>query len=100
MTLPIITEACLLAQLSKFVEKPQNEFATEVITELLKEQPHAMEVAVSLLEPFLKPQPEITAVPLEQAQEIVMQASFTVLGVFLKAMNAQIEANEMDESWS
>ena len=100
MTLPIITEACLLAQLSKFVEKPQNEFATEVITELLKEQPHAMEVAVGLLEPFLKPQPGITEVSLVQAQEIVMQASFTVLGVFLKAMNAQIEANEMDENWS
>ena len=100
MTLPIITEACILAQLSKFVEKPQNEFATEVITELLKEQPHAMEVAVSLLEPFLKPQPEITEVSLAQAQEIVMQASFTVLGVFLKAMNAQIEANEMEETWN
>ena len=100
MTLPTITESCLLAQLSKFTQKSQTEFATEVITELLEKQPHAMEVAISLLEPCLKPQPEITEVSLVQAQEIVMQASFTVLGVFLKAMNAQNEANEMDESCS
>ena len=100
MTLPTITEDCLLAQLSKFTQKSQNEFATEIITELLEKQPHAMSVAVGLLEPFLKPQPEITEVSLDQAQEILMQASFCVLGVFLKAMNAQIEANEMDENWS
>ena len=99
MTLPTITEDCLLAQLSKFTQKSQNEFATEIITELLEKQPHAMSVAVGLLEPFLKPQPEITEVSLEQAQEIVLQASFTVLGVFLKTLNAQIEADEMDENW-
>ena len=99
MTLPTITESCLLAQLSKFTQKPQNEFAAEVIVELLEKQPYAMEVAVGLLEPFLKPQPEITEVSLEQAQEIVMQASFTVLGVFLKSLEAQAEADEMDEHW-
>jgi hypothetical protein len=99
MTLPTITESCLLAQLSKFTQKSQSEFATEVITELLEKQPHAMEVAIGLLEPFLKPQPEITEVSLDQAQEILMQASFCVLGVFLKSLEAQAEANEMDEHW-
>ena len=99
MTLPTITESCLLAQLSKATQKPQDEFAAEVMTELLEEQPVAMSAIVALLEPFLKPQEEIETVSLEQAQEVILQATFTVLGVVFKTLNAQAEADEMNEAW-
>ena len=99
MTLPTITEECLLAQVSKATQKPQDEFAADVMAELLEEQPVAMAAVVALLEPFLKPQEEIETVSLEQAQEVVLQASFTVLGVLFKSLNAQVEANEMNEHW-
>ena len=99
MTLPTITENCLIAQLSKATQKPQDEFAADVMAELLEEQPSTMAAIVALLEPFLKPQPDIEAVELAVAQEVILQASFTVLGVVLKTLNAQIEANEMNEHW-
>lgn len=99
MTLPTITEECLLAQVSKATQKPQEEFAADIMTELLEEQPVAMAAVVALLEPFLKPQEEIETVSLEVAQEVILQASFTVLGVIFKSLNAQVEANEMNEHW-
>ncbi len=99
MTLPTITEDCLVAQLAKATQKPQDEFAAEVMTELLEEQPVAMAAIVALLEPFLKPQEDIETVSLEQAQEVILQASFSVLGVFVKSLNAQAEANEMNDAW-
>ena len=47
----------------------------------------------------MKPQPEIQDVSLEQAQEVILQATMTVVGIILKSLNAQSEANEMNEHW-
>ena len=99
MTLPTITEECVLAQLSKATQQPMDEFAADVMMELTSEQPVKMACIVALLEPFMKPQPEIQDVSLEQAQEVVLQATMTVVGIILKSLNAQSEANEMNEHW-
>jgi hypothetical protein len=75
------------------------EFAKGVITDLLDEQPATMEAIIALLEPWLKPQPDVEVVELEVAQDIILQACFTVLGVVLKSIAAQQEADEMNEAW-
>ena len=51
MTLPTITEECVLAQLSKATQKPMDEFAADVMMELTSEQPVTMACIVALLEP-------------------------------------------------
>ena len=100
MAFPKISPECLLATLSKVSQaQPMDEFAASVITDMLVEQPDTMEAIVALLEPWLKPQPEIETVELAQAQDIILQSCFVVLGVVLKSIAAQQEADEMNEAW-
>jgi len=101
MTFPKISAECLLATLSKASQEvPMDEFAADIMGQMLAEQPETMAGIVCLLEPFLKPQPDIEVVELSVAQEVILNCTFTVLGVVLKAIAAQQEADEMDEVWS
>ena len=100
MKFPKISDTCLLATLTKATQQPQGEFAAEFMMDLTNEQPETMAGIVALLEPFLKPQPDIETVELVVAQEVILQATFSILGIVLKSINAQQEADEMDEAWS
>ena len=99
MTFPKISDECLLATLSKATQKPQKEFAAEFMMDMLDEQPATMQAIVAMLEPFLKPQPDIETVELAVAQEVILQASMSILGIVLKSIAAQKEADEMNEHW-
>ena len=100
MTYPKISDECLLATLSKATQKPQDEFAADFMMDLMAEQPETMQAIVAMLEPYLKPQPDIETVELAQAQEILLQSTMSILGVVLKSIAAQQEADEMNEAWS
>ena len=100
MTFPKISETTLLATLSKATQQPQAEFAAEFMMDMLKEQPETMAAIVAMLEPFLKPQPDIETVELAVAQEVILQASMSILGIVLKSIGAQQEADEMNEAWN
>jgi hypothetical protein len=99
MAFPKISSECLLATITKASQQPQDVFAAEFMVDMLREQPDVMEVIVGLLEPWLTPQPEIETVDLAQAQDIILQSCFAVLGIVLKSLNAQQEADEMNEAW-
>ena len=99
MAFPKISEECLLATITKASQKSQDEFAADFMMDMTREQPETMAAVVAMLEPFLKPQPDIETVELAIAQEVMLQAVFAVLGVVFKAMNAQQEADEMNEAW-
>ena len=99
MTLPKISDECLLATITKATQTPQDEFAAEFMMDMTTEHPETMAAIVAMLEPFLKPQPDIETVRLDIAQEVILQATFSVLGVVVKAMSAQAEADEMNEAW-
>ena len=99
MAFPKISEECLMATITKATQKSQDEFAADFMMDMTKDQPETMQAIVAMLEPFLKPQPDIETVELAVAQEVMLQAVFTVLGIFSKAMNAQQEADEMNEAW-
>jgi len=100
MTFPKISDECLLATLSKATQKPQDEFAAEFMMDFLAEQPETMAAIVAMLDPYLKPQPDIETVELSQAQDIILQSTMSILGVVLKSIAAQQEADEMNEAWS
>lgn len=99
MAFPKISDECLLATLSKATQKPQQEFAAEFMMDMLEEQPETMAAIVAMLEPFMKPQPDIETVELAVAQEVILQASMSILGIVLKSITAQQEADEMNEHW-
>tara|TARA_R110002020_G_scaffold103752_9_gene243151 strand:- start:943 stop:1245 length:303 start_codon:yes stop_codon:yes gene_type:complete len=99
MTFPKISDACLLATLTKATQRPQDEFAAEFMTQLTIEQPETMQMIVAMLEPFLKPQPDIETVSLAQAQDVILQSTMSILGIVLQSIAAQQEADEMNEAW-
>jgi len=100
MTFPKISDECLLATLTKATQQPPDKFAAEFMMQLTVEQPETMAAIVAMLEPFLKPQPDIETVSLVAAQDVILQSTMSILGVVLKSIAAQQEADEMNEAWS
>ena len=100
MGFPKISDECLLATLSKAAQKSPDEFAAEFMAQFTIEQPETMQLIVAMLEPFLKPQPDIETVSLVAAQDVILQATMSILGIVLKSIAAQQEADEMNEVWS
>tara|TARA_Y100001951_G_C11183995_1_gene207586 strand:+ start:251 stop:550 length:300 start_codon:yes stop_codon:yes gene_type:complete len=94
MTLPSITEICLIAQIEKVVQTDPQDFAHDTMMELKDEQPALVAAIMSLLLPIMKSErldpPTV---------ELILQTTFCILGVAMKATNAQIEANEMEAAW-
>jgi len=104
MKLPKVTDACLTAILEKAIQQPPDLFAQEIMLELMSSQPTLMEGVTSAMQPFL----EIIAenefngneLDAEMRQEMMVMGQFCILGIVIKALNAQVEAEEMNEVWS
>ena len=94
MTLPVITRTCLAAVVEKSVQTRPHVFAEEAMTQLKDEQPDLTAAIMGLLMPIVESkqidQPTI---------ELILQTCFCVLGVTMRATNAQVEAEEMNEAW-
>ena len=95
MTLPLITKDCMVATISKAIQEDPYKFATETMKQLMDEQPNLVAGTTSLLIPFIK-----AGEGDEIMRETILMAVWCVLGVSIKAVKAQVEAEEMNESWA
>ncbi|MAS86510.1 MAG: hypothetical protein CMH30_00825 [Micavibrio sp.] len=91
MTFPKVSEACVLATVSKCTQVHPQEFATQTMTALMSEQPALMAAITELL--LASGGGDI------EEMESQLMSTFCILGVSLKAMAAQIEADELNEAW-
>ncbi|GEM_PF-4870480 len=104
MTLPQVTHECLTAILEKATQKDPQAFALETMVEMLAEQPILMEGISTVITPFITvlSENEVEGQELDESlrAEIIIMAQFCIIGITLKAINAQIESNEMNEVWA
>ena len=101
MTIPRITEECVMATVDKAVQTHPEIFAATTMLEMKKDQPALCAALTGLLKPFLDPtKAEVGDVPIEVCQEMLLMAAFCLVGVTFKSIKAQIEAEEMNEVWS
>ena len=104
MKLPKVTDECLTAILEKAVQKQPDVFAQEIMLELMASQPHLIEGITSVMQPFLEiiGENEFHGNELDgdMRQEVMIMGHFCILGIAIKALNAQVEAEEMNEVWS
>ena len=94
MTFPKVTDTCILAVMDKAVQSSPDKFAAETMMGLLDEQPEMMAAITALLQK-MGGADEIGT----PEMETVLMATFCVLGISLKAIGAQMEANELNEAW-
>ena len=103
MTLPTITYECMTVLLQKATQQAPEVFAQEVMVELLEDQPVLMEALMSVLQPFLEvcaeSEYEGQEVQPEMRKELMIMGQFCVAGIIMKSLNAQVEADEMNEAW-
>ena len=103
MTLPTITHECISAMLGKATQQAPEVFAQEIVEELLEDQPVLMAALMSVLEPFLEVLAENEAaggdVSPEMRKELIIMGQFCTIGILMRSLNAQAEADEMNEVW-
>jgi hypothetical protein len=104
MTLPKITHECLTAILEKATQQDPQAFALETMVEMLADQPVLMEGISTVIGPFITvlSENEAEGQQLDESlrAELIIMAQFCIIGITIKAINAQIEADEMNEVWA
>ena len=101
MTLPRISVEVLDATAAKVLQnhdKPEK-FAIETMMSLMQDQPELFAVLNSMMESFVKGGDDMETVPAQFAQEMMLRSCYVGVGLALKAINAQIETDEMNEDW-
>ena len=94
MTIPMVTAECGLAVSQKAMRTDMPEFGSEMLDELMVDQPHLLKViSFMLTEIIAKDKPEE-----EAAWDAV--ATMCVVGVVFKAIKPQVEAEEMASLFS
>ena len=89
-TIPMVSFACVDAVMDKSMSVPMSQFGTEMLEEMIEDQPHLIKMISFLLTHIVaegKPE-EVAAVDAVQ--------TMCVVGVVFKAIKAQIEAEEME----
>ena len=94
MTLPVITRTCLAAVVEKSIQTQPHLFAEEAMMQLKDEQPDLTAAIMALLLPIVESD-QIDPPTIE----LILQTCFCVLGVTMRATNAQVEADEMNTAW-
>jgi hypothetical protein len=93
-TIPMISHDCATAVMDKSMRVDMAQFGTEMLEEMIEDQPHLIKMISFLLTNIIaegKPE-EVAAVDAVQ--------TMCVVGVVFKAIKAQIESNEMEEGVS
>ena len=93
-TIPMISNDCVTAVMDKSMRVDMAQFGTEMLEEMIADQPHLLKMISILLTNVIadgKPE-EVAAVDAVQ--------TMCVVGVVFKAIKAQIESNEMEEGVS
>jgi hypothetical protein len=103
MTIPKISLACLSATLEKATQTEPDHFAIQTMNELACDQPDLMSAVQHLVSMFIgeddEPEEDESdaTVPAGFAKEMIVMSSFCVLGVVMKALDATLEAVELEE---
>ena len=94
MTIPMITSECILAVTQKAMRTDMPEFASEMLDELMVDQPHLLKVISFMLTELVARDKD------EEVAAWDAVATMCVVGVVFKAIKAQVEAEEMASLFS
>jgi ketosteroid isomerase-like protein len=92
MTIPMVSLDCVSAVMDKSMSVDMAQFGTEMLEEMIEDQPHLLKMLSFLLTHIIaegKPE-EVAAVDAVQTMAVV--------GVVFKAIKATIEAEEMEKA--
>ena len=92
----MVSSDCVIAVMDKAMSVPMSQFGTEMLEEMMKDQPQLLKaISFLLTELIAKGKDEETAA-------IDAVQTMAVIGVVFKAIKTQIEADEMEmsEKWS
>ena len=92
----MVSSDCVIAVMDKAMSVPMSQFGTEMLEEMMKDQPQLLKaISFLLTELIAKGKDEETAA-------IDAVQTMAVIGVVFKAIKTQIEADEMElsEEWS
>ena len=95
-TIPKVSLDCATAVMDKAMSVPMSQFGTEMLGEMLKDQPHLMRMISFLLTHIIAEGKD------EETAAIDAVQTMCVVGVVFKAIKTQAEANEMEvsEEWA
>ena len=102
MTLPRITAEVLDATAAKVLQnydKPEL-FAAETMHGLMRDQPELFAVLVGMMDSAIEGSDGVEMVPAAFAKEMMMRSCYVGVGLALKAINAQLETDDMNEAWA
>ena len=102
MTLPRISIEVLDATTAKVLQNHDNPalFATETMKGLMHDQPELFAVLSGMMDASIKGGNDVEMVSAEFAQEMMLRSCYVGVGLALKAINAQLETDELNEAWS
>jgi hypothetical protein len=95
-TIPMVSMDCASAVMDKAMSVPMTEFGTEMLSVMLKDQPHLMRLISFLLTNLIAEGKDEDTAAIDAVQ------TMCVVGVVFKAIMTQIEADEMEisEEWA
>ena len=95
-TIPMVSLDCATAVMEKAMSVPMSQFGTEMLEEMIKDQPHLIKMISFLLTHIIADGKD------EETAAIDAVQTMCVVGVVFKAIKTQAEANEMEisEEWA
>ena len=95
-TIPVVSLDCATAVMEKAMSVPMSQFGTEMLEEMIKDQPHLIKMISFLLTHIIADGKD------EETAAIDAVQTMCVVGIVFKAIKAQTEANEMEisEEWA
>ena len=95
-TIPKVSLDCATAVMDKAMSVPMSQFGTEMLEEMMTDQPHLIKMISFLLTELIAKGKD------EETAAIDAVQTMAVIGLVFKAIKTQIEADEMEmsEDWS
>ena len=95
-TIPMVSLDCVGAVMDKGMSVPMSQFGTEMLEEMMTDQPHLIKMISFLLTELIAKGKD------EETAAIDAVQTMAVIGLVFKAIKTQIEADEMEmsEDWS
>ena len=102
MTLPRISIEVLDATTAKVLQNHDNPalFATETMKGLMHDQPELFAVLSGMMDAAIAGGDDVEMVPAAFAKEMMLRSCYVGVGLALKAINAQLETDELNEAWA
>ena len=96
MTIPMVSMDCATAVMDKSMRVDMAQFGTEMLEEMIEDQPHLLKMLSFLLTHIIADGKD------EETAAIDAVQTMCVVGLVFKAIKTQAEANEMEisEEWA